>query len=140
VSTETAPTPRRARMIGDLYHGRIPTGAVYVGRPAPGLPGSPYANRHRAGDCRGCGQRHDRAGAVTAYAHDLAARPDLVAAARRDLTGADLACWCRLDSGPCHAEVLLLVAAGAEPVAAARQCCAAAAELPLSGLPAGGLP
>jgi hypothetical protein len=138
----SARTPRRARMIGDLYHGQVPEHAVYVGRPAPGLPGSPYANRHRAGDCRGCGRRHDRAGAVTAYARDLAARPDLIAAARRELAGTDLACWCRLDTGPCHAEVLLLVAAGAEPVAAAEQCCAAAAatQLPLTGLTLGGQP
>lgn len=127
-------TPRRVRMIGDLYHGRVPEGAVYVGRPAPGLTGSPFANRHRAGTCRACGQRHDRPGAVAAYARDLAARPALIAAARRDLAGADLACWCRLDTGPCHAEVLLLVAAGDEPEEAARRCCAdaAAGQLPLS--------
>lgn len=125
--------PRRARMIGDLYHGRVPDGAVYVGRPAPGLAGSPYANRHRAGTCRACGQQHDRAGAVIAYARDLASRQDLVAGARRDLVGVDLACWCRLDTSPCHAEVLLLVAAGHEPEAAAGQCVAAAAagQLPL---------
>ena len=127
-------------MIGDLYHGRVPEGAVYVGRPAPGLPGSPFANRHRPGTCRACGQRHDRAAAVIAYARDLAARPDLIAAARRDLTGVDLACWCRLDTGPCHAEVLLLVAAGNEPEAAAQLCCTAASagQLPLAPITAAG--
>jgi hypothetical protein len=129
----TGRMPRRARMIGDLYHGRIPEGAVYVGRAAPGLPGSPFANRHRAGICRACGARHDRAGAVTAYACDLAARPDLVCAARRDLAGADLACWCRLDVSPCHADVLLLVAAGDDPDTAARRCCAATSQLYLPG-------
>lgn len=35
---------RRVRVLGDLYHGRIPEGAIYVGRAAPGLPASPYAN------------------------------------------------------------------------------------------------
>jgi hypothetical protein len=37
-------TARRVKVEGDLFHGRVPGGAVYVGRPAPGLPGSPYAN------------------------------------------------------------------------------------------------
>jgi hypothetical protein len=105
--------PRRVRVIGDLYHGRIPDGAVYVGRGAPGLPGSPYANRHRVGGCRTCRTEHDPAGAVAAYSRDLDANPQLVAAARRELVDVDLACWCRLDSRPCHADVLLLVAAGA---------------------------
>ncbi len=72
--------PHRAQMIGDLYHAQVPSGAVYVGRLAPGLPGSPYANRHRPGSCRSCGHLHDRVGGVIAYVRDLAARPDLVAA------------------------------------------------------------
>ena len=37
-------SPRRVRVLGDLYHGLIPEGAVYVGRAAPGLPASRYAN------------------------------------------------------------------------------------------------
>lgn len=32
---------------------------------------------------------------------------------RRDLAGRDLACWCPLDQ-PCHADVLLALAAGGE--------------------------
>lgn len=99
--------PRRVRVHGDLYHGRIPDGAVYVGRGAPGLPASPYANWHKIGHCRICDVKHDRAGAVDAYRLDLDGSPDLVAAARRDLAGLDAACWCRLDEGPCHADVLL---------------------------------
>jgi Domain of unknown function (DUF4326) len=43
-------------------------------------------------------------------------RPQLLAAARRELAGVDLACWCQLDSRPCHGDVLLLVAAGAAPL------------------------
>ena len=35
---------RRVKVTGDLFHGRIPDGAVYVGRAAPGLRRSPYAN------------------------------------------------------------------------------------------------
>lgn len=110
--------PRRVKVLGDLYHGRIPEGAIYVGRGAPGLRASPYANRHRVGDCRTCGTVHDREGAVVAHALDLANRPDLVEAVRRDLHGSDLACWCKPEAGPCHADVLLLVAAGAHPLTA----------------------
>jgi len=40
--------PQRVRVAGDLFHGRVPDGAVYVGRAARGLTVSPYANRHRA--------------------------------------------------------------------------------------------
>jgi hypothetical protein len=39
---------------------------------------------------------------------------ELVAKIRRDLAGRTLACFCRLDQ-PCHADVLLRVAAGGEP-------------------------
>ncbi|MFF0182619.1 DUF4326 domain-containing protein [Micromonospora sp. NPDC005223] len=54
---------------------------------------------------------------------DLDRHPDLVAARppgpRRDLAGVDLACWCRQDVLACHGDVLLRVAAGATPQAAA---------------------
>ncbi len=95
-------------MSGDLFHGRVPDGAVYVGRAAPGLPASPYANPHKVGDCR-CGQRHDPDDAVAAYHAHLAGHPELLATARAELVGRDLACWCRTDpsSPPCHADVLL---------------------------------
>lgn len=115
--------PRRVRVVGDLYHGRVPERAVYVGRGAPGIAASRFANRHRAGDCRTCRRHHGQADAVAAYAEDLQQRTDLVAAARRELAGRDLACWCRLDVVPCHADVLLLVAAGAPPLAAFEQVC-----------------
>jgi Domain of unknown function (DUF4326) len=93
---------------GDLFHGRVPDGAVYVGRAAPGLPGSSWANRHRVGQCRICCQEHDRSGAVRAFAADLAGQPERRAAARAELAERDLACWCR--TGPCHADVLLALA------------------------------
>jgi hypothetical protein len=38
------PMTRRVKVTGDLFHGQVPDGAVYVGRAAPGLPRSPYAN------------------------------------------------------------------------------------------------
>jgi hypothetical protein len=79
---------------------------VYVGRQAPGLTRSRFANPHRIGQCRACGRPHDQADAVTAFASYLDSRPDLMTATRRELAGRDLACWCRPDL-PCHAEVLL---------------------------------
>jgi hypothetical protein len=103
--------PRRVRVAGDLFHGRVPDGAVYVGRAAPGLKASPWLNPHRVGvPCKRCGGViHDRAEAVACYREDLAANPELAEAARRELAGWDLACWCPLDL-PCHADVLLEVA------------------------------
>jgi hypothetical protein len=88
-----------------------------AGRGTPGLRASRYANPHTVGrPCRACGCVHDQVGAVTAYAHHLAQHPDLVATARHELAGADLACWCHPHIGLCHADVLALVVAGAEPL------------------------
>ena len=44
----------------------------------------------------------------------LAEYPELAEVARRELAGKTLACWCRLDL-PCHADVLLRIAAGGAP-------------------------
>jgi hypothetical protein len=91
--------PQRVRIEGDLFHGRVPAGAVYVGRAAPGLRASKYANPYPA---RIYGQEH----ALQLYSEHLAAHPELAQAALSELAGRDLACWCRLDQ-PCHADVLL---------------------------------
>lgn len=108
---------RRVRVAGDLFQPRLPDGSVYVGRGTPGLRASRYANPHLAGrHCRACGRVHNQVDAVTAYAHHLAQHPELVEAARRELGGTDLACWCHPSIGPCHAGVLVLVVAGAEPL------------------------
>lgn len=99
--------PRRVKVQGDLYHGVIPEGAVYVGGGAPGLKASPYANPHKVGQCRVCGVEHDRQGAVEAYRRWLEAQPELVEKAHAELAGRDLCCWCRLDVGPCHGDALI---------------------------------
>lgn len=104
----TSDHPRRVRVAGDLFHGRVPEGAIYVGRAAPGLAASPYANPHRIGDCSRCGVTHDRAGSIEAFRRDFERDPGMRAAARRDLAGHDLACWCRPPE-PCHVDVLLRV-------------------------------
>ena len=131
---ERSRTGQRVRVAGDLFHPHLPDSAdgagvrvIYVGRGTPGLRASPFANPHRPGrdragrPCRTCGHLHDQVDAVTAYAHHLVQHPELVAAARRELVGADLACWCHPRLGPCHAGVLVLVASGAEPLDALAQ-------------------
>lgn len=50
----------------------------------------------------------DRALAARRFESWLRSQPELIAAARVQLAGCDLACWCPLD-GPCHAEVWLRV-------------------------------
>jgi hypothetical protein len=91
---------------------------VYVGRAAPRLVASPYANRHRVGkpctvvECAGV--THTGQMAVAEYRADLARRPELVADARRDLAGAVLACWCPLESA-CHADALVAIVDGEAP-------------------------
>ena len=46
---------------------------------------------------------------VELFRRHLDDHPDLVVAARRELRGRDLMCWCPLDQ-PCHADVLLEIA------------------------------
>jgi hypothetical protein len=98
----------RVRVGGDLFHGRVPEGAVYVGRQAPGLRRSPFANPYPA---KGPGRDE----AVRRYRAYLRTRPDLVAAIRAEIGPTrDVACWCRVGE-PCHGDVVLAVAAGADP-------------------------
>jgi hypothetical protein len=89
---------KRVKVQGDLYHGRVPEGSVYVGSAAPGIPASPYRNPFSVKDYGPA--------ALRLYAEHLDAHPELVEAARRELAGHDLACWCKLDQ-PCHADELL---------------------------------
>jgi Domain of unknown function (DUF4326) len=90
----------RVKVTGDLFHGHIPDGAVYVGRAAPGLCKSPYANPYPV-------NTYGLAESLRLYR--LHADSFDLTALRRDLAGRDLACWCPLDQA-CHADVLLEVA------------------------------
>ncbi|MFG1820580.1 DUF4326 domain-containing protein [Kribbella sp. NPDC049174] len=54
------------------------------------------------------------AAAVAAYRDHLRGHPELVEAARVELLGRRLACWCPLEM-PCHADVLAAVRDGLEP-------------------------
>lgn len=107
----------RVKVPGDLFHGEIPPGAVYLGRPAPGLPGSPLANPHRAGrPCRVChGVTHTPVEAVIAYAEHLEQRGDLVDLIRRQYTADTVfCCWCDL-TAPCHVDVVRALLTGEDP-------------------------
>lgn len=106
-------TGRRVKVTGSLYRPTAPAGAVYVGRQAPGLARSPWANPPPIGKpCRACrGAVHGLFEALLAYALHLYERPDLVARARAELAGRDLACWCPPDR-PCHADILLTLIGG----------------------------
>jgi len=90
---ETTTRPRRVRVTWRHPGGRKPAGTVYVGRPSRW--GNPYPVAE-----------YGRARAVALYRQHLADRPDLVADARRELAGYDLACWCQ-PGQLCHADVLL---------------------------------
>lgn len=99
--------PRRVKVDGDLFHPVIPAGAVYVGRQAPYLKRSPYANPFTVKD-------HGLAESRRLFRAYLAANLDLVDRARQQLAGRDLACRCPLDAEWCHADDLLRIAAGAD--------------------------
>jgi hypothetical protein len=114
---------------------RAPDGAVYVGRGSkwgnpctqvryPALDGSEWEREGRLGKLSGHwhGFVHpDKTvtshlvkdatpeQAVEMYRRWLDDRPSLAAAAREELAGRDLMCWCPTDQ-PCHADLLLQVA------------------------------
>lgn len=96
-STHRPPTDRRVRPVRVQRRRdrgwRMPSGAVYVGRPTRW--GNPWPV-----------DEFGAAVAVTRYRTALLVDPARVGAVRRELGGWDLACWCPLE-GPCHAEVLL---------------------------------
>jgi len=96
--------PRRVKVQGDLYHGQVPSGAVYVGRQAPGLRRSPLANPFPVGE-------HGRDGAIALFHEHLLTTPGLLDAARAELAGRDLACWCKTTES-CHADLLLYITNG----------------------------
>lgn len=97
---------------------RMPDGAIYVGRPTRW--GNPYRVAHEmVVDTRhdheyvcAPGARH--AVATRHFREDLVdGRLDISLDDLDALRGHDLACWCPLDA-PCHADVLLELANGAE--------------------------
>lgn len=128
------PTPRRIQR-RRTKGWRAPDGAVYVGRGSrwgnpctqvryPALDGTEWEREGRLG--KTSGQRHGvvhpdktitshlvkdatREQAVIMFRAWLDQRPSLADAARTELAGRDLMCWCPLDE-PCHADVLFALA------------------------------
>ncbi|HEX9344079.1 MAG TPA: DUF4326 domain-containing protein [Actinomycetota bacterium] len=78
---------------------RLPPGAVSVAAPTKWQ--NPFRPRARSPEAN--------ARAVERYRGHLAEHPELVEAARQELVGKDLACWCAAGL-PCHADVLLEIA------------------------------
>jgi hypothetical protein len=70
-----------------------PDDAVYVGRPTKW--GNPF-------------YRDVRWDAIAKYEEWIRSQPWLMAAAKRELRGKNLVCWCA--PKPCHADVLLRIA------------------------------
>jgi hypothetical protein len=85
---------------------RLPAGAVVVARPSRW--GNPF--RIGAPDPE-TGRPLSREKAVALYRDFIRApeQADVREAARRELKGKNLACWCSLD-GPCHADELISIA------------------------------
>lgn len=87
--------------------GSIPPEAVYVGRP------SKWGNPFKVGHCYRSSGGEDskpltREEVVSFYELWLTHHPELVIAARIELAGKDLVCWCA--KPPCHAYLLLELA------------------------------
>lgn len=103
--TPPADRPRRVQL-RRRKGWRLPEGTAIVSRPSRW--GNPFK---LAAEHPEYGWIADRAAAVAAYRHYLTAHPELADAARDELAGKHLACWCPLDQ-PCHADILLAVANG----------------------------
>lgn len=99
---------------------RMPEGAVYVGRPSKW--GNPYHVRSsryvvdtRWGYEHYCAEGEAQGVAVRLFREDwVLAREPFDSLDLAELRGRDLVCWCDLFS-PCHADVLLELANGAQP-------------------------
>jgi hypothetical protein len=76
---------------------------VYIGRPSKW--GNPYS--HKSGTLARF-QVATIAEAIAKYEEHIRANPELLAAAKRELRGKVLGCWCA--PGPCHGEVLVRIA------------------------------
>lgn len=105
------PQPRPLAPVQDVgtlrvYNKRakdVPSSAIYVGRPTKW--GNPFSHMEGTLAKFKVGSRDE---AVESYEAWLRAQPELVDAARRELRGRSLVCWCAPHR--CHAEVLIKVA------------------------------
>ena len=85
-----------------------PPGAVRVDRT------SVFGNPHfMMPSARKLSLEQQRAHIEATFGAYLRRHPDLIERVRRELAGKDLVCWCA--PLPCHADILLRVAAGEDP-------------------------
>lgn len=82
--------------------GRLPAGAIYVGRPTK------WGNPYKVQMGQGATDRAKYQSVVNMYREWLLGQPHLVDAIKDELKGKDLVCWCK--PMPCHADVLLEIA------------------------------
>ena len=78
--------------------------SVYVGRPTKW--GNPYSHLWSA--YPGTIHVNSRAEAVDLYRKWIFSHPELLEAARKELRGKNLTCWCAPHQ--CHADILLVIA------------------------------
>ena|SRR3990167_462766 len=83
---------------------RMPPNTVYVGRP------SKWGNPFKVGERNPCGTiTADVRHSYSLYVGFAPLNEPLVCAARSELVGKNLACWCPLHED-CHADILLAIA------------------------------
>lgn len=80
------------KVLNKHKHG-IPPGSVYIGRPSKW--GNPFA----------IGKDGNRAEVIKKYREYLYSNPELLAAAKNELAGKDLVCFCAPQA--CHGDVLV---------------------------------
>lgn len=84
------------RVLNKYKERGIPIGAVYIGRPSKW--GNPFA----------IGPSQDRETVIRLYRDWIQTQPQLIEAAKRELKGKDLVCFCAPCA--CHGDVLLEIA------------------------------
>lgn len=93
---------------------RMPPNSVRVSRPSKF--DNPFAvGKAARSEFGSTVTAQNRGEAVEFYRRWLRYQRHLIEAARVELAGKDLGCWCPVDGQPCHRNVLLRVAAGGEP-------------------------
>jgi hypothetical protein len=100
----TTPHPRRTRPEGDLFHRRLPDGAIYAGR--PGRYGNPHSVNKPCTQPACGGAVHDLSEALRLYEQHLDTHPEVARQAVGEPPGTLFACWCKPDA-PCHVDLLL---------------------------------
>ncbi len=100
---------------------RLPDNAVHVGRPSRW--GNPFIVGKHGTRAQCAAKFYQLARGFISFSEDIDTDIQMTMYRRirrhvSDLAGIDLACWCALDGGPCHADILLLLANPGLPIPA----------------------